>query len=158
LEVLGSRTFGWGCVGAGVYARSSAVKSLFPQAEAPFSLSRWCWDVVGALGRAWGSTGKRGRPDAEAPARNSARWRWRVPVAGALGPARLCSQPPLHMQRGSPSARGGSSAESGKPARGGAERAREGLVSPRCCGDGFGMAIPLPLYTGSPPLRLSFAG
>lgn len=40
--------------------------------------------------------------------------------AGALGPARLCSQPPLHMQRGSPAARGGSSARPGKPVKGGA--------------------------------------
>lgn len=57
-------------------------------------------------------------------------WDGWCPVAGALGPARLCSQPPLHMQLGSPASRGGSSAESGKPARGGARSAREGLGSP----------------------------
>lgn len=47
-------------------------------------------------------------------------------AAGASGPARLCSQPPLHMQRGSLAARGGSSAESGKPAKGGAGRGVQG--------------------------------
>lgn len=57
-------------------------------------------------------------------------------AARALGPASLCSQPPLHMQRGSLAARGGSRAESGKPVKGGAGRAGAGLGSPRCCEDG----------------------
>lgn len=57
-------------------------------------------------------------------------WDGWCPVARTLGPTRLCSQPPLHMQLGSPAARGGSSAESGKPARGGAGSAGEGLGSP----------------------------
>lgn len=67
--------------------------------------------------------------------------------AGALGPARLCSQPPLHMQRGSPAARGGSSAESGKPVKGGAWRAGAGQGSPRSCGGGDGGSPSYPTPT-----------
>lgn len=88
---------------------------------------------LGALVRmASGSPGKRAESRIEAAGKaRGALGRW-CAAAGALGLARLCSQPPLHMQRGSLAARGGSSAESGKPAKGGAGRAGAGLGSPRC--------------------------
>ena len=76
------------------------------------------------------------KPRIKASGRSPGRSLRLVRGSRGAGPARLCSQPPLHMQRGSPAARGGSSLESGKPAKGGAGSAGAGLGSPGCCGGG----------------------
>lgn len=139
--VDGARLLGDWDVWVGVYARSCAGKALLPSkprhrflcpcgAEA----SRSLYELRDGFGTVLGNVDSRAL---RLQRKDRGDWNGWCPVAGALGPERLCSQPPLHMQLGSPAARGGSSAESGKPARGGALSEGKGWDPPCSCGVGI---------------------